>query len=281
VHFHEAIEEAICFGWVDSKANKRDEENCYLLFSPRNPKSTWGKANRARAEKMIQQGVMTQAGQALIDLAKKTGTWDALADAQNTVIPLVPSMDKQGVDTMFDDARSKRVVMLSHCLLNQNSISDGTADFPSQFAEIIEFLMTHRIGMIQLPCPELLCLGLDRRDYNGAKRLLLEENTRIRELMGEQAQITLLRQKAEELVRHIQEYQRYGFEVIGVIGVNRSPSCGIDTTSRNGEETPGQGVFMEVLSETLSKHGMRLRMIGTKTSEKEISLEKIRQFIDR
>lgn len=181
---------------------------------------------------------------------------------------------------MFDDSRSKRVIMLAHCLLNQNSISDGTADFPSQFAEIIEVLMKHRIGMIQLPCPELLCLGLDRRDCNGAKRPLLEENTRIRVLMGAQAQIALLRQKAEELVRHIQEYQHYGFQVLGVIGVNRSPSCGIETTSRNGAETPGQGVFMEVLSETLAEHGMRLRMIGTKTSERERSLENIRQFIN-
>lgn len=59
---------------------------------------------------------------------------------------------------MFDDARSKRVIVLSHCLLNRNSISDGTADFPGQFTEIIELLMANCIGMIQLPCPELLCL---------------------------------------------------------------------------------------------------------------------------
>jgi len=65
-----------------------------------------------------------------------------------------------------------------------------------------------------------------------------------------------------------------------LIGVNRSPSCGIETTSRNGNEQEGQGVFMKILSETLSANGITLRMIGTKTSEKELSLEKIREFID-
>ena len=87
VRFHEAMEEAGCFGWVDSKAHKRDDESFYLFFTPRNPKSKWGKANRARAEKMIKEGLMTPDGQALIDLAKRTGTWEALAEAQNSVIP--------------------------------------------------------------------------------------------------------------------------------------------------------------------------------------------------
>jgi uncharacterized protein YbbK (DUF523 family) len=58
-----------------------------------------------------------------------------------------------------------------------------------------------------------------------------------------------------------------------------SPSCGIETTSKNGDEKPGQGVFMEVLSEVLSNNGITLPMIGTKTSEKEQSVEKIKQFL--
>lgn len=180
---------------------------------------------------------------------------------------------------MFDDHRSKKVIILSHCLLNQNSISDGTSDFPSQFNEIIEFLMKNCIGIIQLPCPELLCLGLDRRDKNGAKRPLLDENTRIRELMSEKGNVRILQQKAEEMVVQIQEYQKYDFEVLGLIGVDRSPSCGIETTSKNGAEERGKGVFMEILSETLEKQGIAIRMIGTKTSEKEKSIEKIRQFV--
>lgn len=182
---------------------------------------------------------------------------------------------------MFDDSRSKRVIILAHCLLNQNSISDGTADFPSQFNEIIEVLMAKRIGILQLPCPEFLCLGLDRGDKNGAKRPLLDENTRIRELMRAEGHVKILHDKAEEIVRQIHEYQQYGFQVLGVIGVDRSPSCGINTTSKDGEEVPGKGIFMEVLAKTLAKKGITLRMIGTKTSAKEQSIEKIRQFVHK
>ena len=75
VHWHDAIENALCFGRVDSKANKRDSESCYLKFTPCNPKSKWGKRNKERAVKMIESELMTQHGQALIDIAKSTGKW--------------------------------------------------------------------------------------------------------------------------------------------------------------------------------------------------------------
>jgi len=76
VHWYDAIENALCFGWVDSRAIKRDKESCYLKFTPRNPKSKWGKKNKERTIKMTEKGLMTQHGQALIDIAKNTGKWD-------------------------------------------------------------------------------------------------------------------------------------------------------------------------------------------------------------
>ena|SRR6478736_7515799 len=76
VHWHDAIENALCFGWVDSKANSRDKESCYLKFTPRNPKSKWGKRNKERAMKMRELGLMTKYGERLIDIAKETGKWD-------------------------------------------------------------------------------------------------------------------------------------------------------------------------------------------------------------
>jgi uncharacterized protein YdeI (YjbR/CyaY-like superfamily) len=87
VYYDEAVEEAICFGWIDSIAHKRDEESKYQFFAQRKPKSNWSKASRERAEKMLEQRQMTASGQKLIDLAKKTGTWEALVDVQNSVIP--------------------------------------------------------------------------------------------------------------------------------------------------------------------------------------------------
>ena len=81
------MEHALCYGWIDSRAVKRDGESRYLRFSPRSPRSTWSRLNRERAEKMTAQGLMTPHGQAVIEVAKASGTWDALADAQNSVVP--------------------------------------------------------------------------------------------------------------------------------------------------------------------------------------------------
>lgn len=71
VTISDAMEEALCFGWIDSKAKKRDEESFYLTFSPRKPKSKWSNINKERAKKMIKQKLMTPAGQTMINLAKK------------------------------------------------------------------------------------------------------------------------------------------------------------------------------------------------------------------
>ncbi len=85
--YEEAVEEALCFGWIDSIAKKNDAESCCQYFSIRKPKSNWSKANRERVAKLTELGLITESGQKMIDLAKQTGTWEALVDVQNLVIP--------------------------------------------------------------------------------------------------------------------------------------------------------------------------------------------------
>lgn len=75
VSYAEAVEEALCFGWIDSLTNKRDTESRYQRFSPRKPRSNWSKSNIERVEKLIKEGLMTEQGQKLIDFAKETGKW--------------------------------------------------------------------------------------------------------------------------------------------------------------------------------------------------------------
>ena len=75
--YHEAVEQALCFGWIDSLQRTHDAHSCILRFTPRNPRSTWSQANRERAAKMTEQRLMTEHGQALIDLARATGKWQA------------------------------------------------------------------------------------------------------------------------------------------------------------------------------------------------------------
>ncbi len=78
VYYEEAVEEGLCFGWIDSKPNKRDEESFLQFFSRRKPKSNWSALNKKRVEQLMAAGLMAPAGLAMVELAKQNGTWTAL-----------------------------------------------------------------------------------------------------------------------------------------------------------------------------------------------------------
>lgn len=116
VDVKEAVEQALCYGWIDSKALKRDEESFYLTFSPRNSKSKWSKINKARAQKMIDQGLMKKQGQAAIDHAKKTGAWDVDDDVIPEDLQKVFDKNKTAYKNFLAFAPSSRRLILGWIL---------------------------------------------------------------------------------------------------------------------------------------------------------------------
>lgn len=87
VYYPEAVDEALCFGWIDSKPNKRDDKSYYLFFSKRNPKSNWSGVNKNKVEKLIKEAKMFPAGLKMVEHAKKTGTWTKLEKVEALVLP--------------------------------------------------------------------------------------------------------------------------------------------------------------------------------------------------
>jgi uncharacterized protein YdeI (YjbR/CyaY-like superfamily) len=85
--YEEAVEEALCFGWIDSKGKKLDEERSMLWFAPRKPGSGWAKPNKERVERLIAEGRMSPAGLAKIEAAKQDGSWNALDAVEALEIP--------------------------------------------------------------------------------------------------------------------------------------------------------------------------------------------------
>jgi len=84
----EALDEAICFGWIDGQLNKYDDESWLQKFTPRRPKSLWSKKNAERAEKLIKLGKMKPSGMKEIDAAKADGRWEKAYDSPaNMKIP--------------------------------------------------------------------------------------------------------------------------------------------------------------------------------------------------
>jgi uncharacterized protein YdeI (YjbR/CyaY-like superfamily) len=95
VSYDEAVEEALCFGWVDSKPNKLDEERTMLYFAPRKGGSGWSRPNKERVERMIAAGLMTAAGMAKVEKAQADGTWTILDAVENLEVP-------EDLSTAFD-----------------------------------------------------------------------------------------------------------------------------------------------------------------------------------
>ena len=85
--YDEAVEEALCFGWVDSKPNKLDDERSLLWFAPRKRGTGWSKPNKERVERLIAQGLMAPPGLAKIEAAKQDGSWTALDAVEALEIP--------------------------------------------------------------------------------------------------------------------------------------------------------------------------------------------------
>ncbi len=87
ISYDDAVEEALCFGWIDSIMKPIDEEKYMQKFTPRKVKSVWSALNKKRVEHLIVQNLMTPAGLAIIDLGKQNGSWTKLDHVENFVIP--------------------------------------------------------------------------------------------------------------------------------------------------------------------------------------------------
>jgi uncharacterized protein YdeI (YjbR/CyaY-like superfamily) len=87
LEYDEAVEEALCFGWIDSKPNKLDDERTMLWFAPRKPGSGWSGSNKIRVEKLVREGQMMPAGLAKIEASKQDGSWFALDAVEALEIP--------------------------------------------------------------------------------------------------------------------------------------------------------------------------------------------------
>ena len=85
--YEDAVEEALCFGWVDGTAGTVDEERGKLYFAPRKPNSGWAATNKARVERLIAEGRMAPAGLAAIERAKANGSWELLDSVERLEVP--------------------------------------------------------------------------------------------------------------------------------------------------------------------------------------------------
>ncbi len=146
IPYDDAVEEALCFGWIDSIVKRVDDEKYIQKFSPRKAKSIWSDANKKRIKKMIDKGLMTESGLEKVREAKRNGSWDdsspiydskqippALAAALSTnkmahefYLNLAPTYRKQYnwwiVSAKRQETRSKRILEAVKLLENHKKL---------------------------------------------------------------------------------------------------------------------------------------------------------------
>jgi len=180
----------------------------------------------------------------------------------------------------FNDARSKKVMIVAHCIINQNARIDTCALAPSASPKIPEYLIQHEIGIIQWPCPELNFLGLGRQgqDCNVLDGSYHHEDGEVYDQLSVPEGRIYLKNIAENLVYQIKEYKKYGFRVLGILGIPGSPTCGVDIKYYKGM-TSGNGAFIEVLINTLEVDDLKVPIRGISDLNPDESLSIVNDLI--
>jgi len=87
ITYSDAVDEALCFGWIDSTRKSLDNETFMQFFCKRKPTSVWSKINKGKVQRLIYEGLITQAGHQSIETAKQNGSWTILDDVEELIIP--------------------------------------------------------------------------------------------------------------------------------------------------------------------------------------------------
>lgn len=158
------------------------------------------------------------------------------------------------------------MVFVAHCVLNQNAKVNQCAHYPGVMRELAEYLVESGLGIVQMPCPELTYLGLDRQMDTRMVGTVESEDTRIAVRMRESAARSACSRLVEDIAYQMGEYRKNGFEVVGILGINGSPTCGVETNWSEDKEAPGAGVFLQALGERLENNGMVVPIRGVKAA---------------
>ena len=173
--------------------------------------------------------------------------------------------------------RSKKIILLAHCLLNANAKVGGLCTYPAVLVNLLEGLVRREIGIIQLPCPEMLLYGSRRWGH-------------VREQFAHPAFRRGCRQALQPIVDQLVDYRDHGYQLLGVIGIDGSPSCGVAAAASSGQWSgdfldkeatwakvdnlgtwPGPGVMIEELQVLLAEAQLELPFFAVAEQREEAS----------
>ena len=176
--------------------------------------------------------------------------------------------------------RAKKIVLLAHCLLNVNAKVEGIATVAGGCQKLVTELLAAGYGIIQLPCVEQHCCGIRRWGQVKEQLAFPSFRQRCRELL-------------QPIVEQVQDFAQHGYEIAGVIGLNGSPSCAVNTTCSGnwyGEIGDGYGlpekiatlrplqepgVMMEELAVMLEQAGLKVKFLAVNEADPDSEAQHI------
>jgi predicted secreted protein len=180
---------------------------------------------------------------------------------------------------VFEDRRSKRVIFVSHCILNQNAKIDACARYPGVMNEVLEVIQAAGCGIVQLECPELMHLGLDRQADPEEPRSIESEDTRVAELMQRPFARICCREIADRAAYQVEQYLCHGFTVAGVLGIDGSPTCGVERGWSAGRETAGPGVLTRELIDACAQRRLSIPIRGIRAANPQEAVAVVRGML--
>jgi predicted secreted protein len=150
------------------------------------------------------------------------------------------------------DARSRRCIFVSHCMLAQCVMAEGVAKhFAAMIKPVVQFCLDRDINIMQMPCPETLCAagGLGRSPHGKG----WYEQNGLRETSSS---------IANGQAAYIDRLRKSGIEVLGVVGIDFSPACAVNYLNKGRSIVRGEGIYVEELKRELAALDIDLPFIG-------------------
>jgi predicted secreted protein len=158
------------------------------------------------------------------------------------------------------DDRSRRLVLMIECLLNQNARDAGSATFAAMNWPLLQVCNEYNVGIVQIPCPEMSVLGLARKR---------EEGQSIRDALDTQEGRDRCREISLDIVNRIKEYLTQGYQIAAILGGNpKSPGCAVH--SQEQVLLQESGVLMRELQDELKKQGIHIPFRGIRDYAPEL-----------
>lgn len=163
--------------------------------------------------------------------------------------------------------KTKKIIFVSHCILNQNVMPMGKEKFSGPIKELLEMFSEAGVGVVQMPCPEL--------DFSGQ----LQRKSKLKEVLDNKNYRKHCRESSKLILSQIEKYLSKNYNVLGILGIEMSPTCAVHQIENGHKAAPGKGIFIEELEGEMHKKNFQVPILGVNLNNIYNSMEKVQSLL--